>query len=205
MISAEYFDIFGFIGFAILFFSAVQILKSKDTDIIWLAENRGRKWQHVRWPEFPVDIFPNDEEAPNDDYRNGIREFEEEVNSIEYAGYRHRFVNLVDRIPDNGGRYDFSQDASWFRTHSRWRVVDGDSLIDVIDGEIYINNNTRYPESPIYHETENFLIIGRDSANPIDVQNAGGPIQLSRNDKNLLVTVKNMPPNYRKLLNHREN
>ena len=33
MILAEFMDIFGFIGFAILFFSATQILKSKDKSI----------------------------------------------------------------------------------------------------------------------------------------------------------------------------
>jgi hypothetical protein len=33
MISAEQFDIFGFIGFAILLFCATQILKSKDKSI----------------------------------------------------------------------------------------------------------------------------------------------------------------------------
>lgn len=33
MITAEQFDIFGFIGFAILFFCATRILKSKDKSV----------------------------------------------------------------------------------------------------------------------------------------------------------------------------
>lgn len=180
-----------------------KILYSTDEDIE-RAISEGRPYYHYRWQSFPINLFPNDEEAPNDNYRNSIREFEEDVSNIRYGGYSHDFVNLVDEAPDSlGGEYDFSQEASWYRIYSELR---NDGLYHIVRSRIYISNNTNRPDVPIKHESLNQLVNGRDSANPIDVQHAGGPIpnELSENDEHLLIFVKNLPPYYIKLLNHRE-
>jgi hypothetical protein len=181
-----------------------KILRSSDDDF---DIGEGRRF-HYRWPRFPIDIFHNYEDAPNENYRNAIRDFERDVSNIRYGDYSHRFVNLVDAVPDSGSRYDFSQEGSWQRVFGRRIINDGDTSYVVVNGEIYVNNtyeNDRV-KVPTYHESLNQLVIGRDSANPLDIQHAGGPIpfRLSNNDKHLLVSVKNIPPNYRKLMNHRE-
>jgi len=185
-----------------------RILYSTDEDIAEIG-NRLGGWQHVRWPRFPIDIFPNDREAPNDNYRNSIRNFEEDISDIIYGDYSHDFVNLVDAVPDSGSRYDFSREGSAWNVHTVRRIVNGDTLIVVVNGEIYVNNtNTGSAiRRATYHESLNQLVIGRDSNNPVDIQSVGGGYPdyvLSQNDKLLLISVKNIPPYYRKLLNHRE-
>jgi len=178
-----------------------RILYLTDEDIA----NGENSAYHYRWPDFPINLFPNDINAPNDNYRNAIRDFEDDVSDIRYGEHSHDFVNLVDESLDSlGGEYDFSQEASWFNvTPGR----DENGLYYALRSRIYVNNNIRHPDDvkgATYHESLNQLVIGRDSSNPRDVQNAGFNIVLSNNDKLLLIAVKNIPPYYRKLLNHRE-
>ena len=129
-----------------------RILRSTNEDFL---EGNGHVY-HYRWPDFPINLFPNDEQAPNDNYRNVIRYFEEDVSDIRYGDYSHDFVDLVDEAPDSlGGTYDFSQEASWFHITER---QNRDGTYYPIRSRIYVNNNIRHIEdieTATYHKSLN--------------------------------------------------